>query len=212
MHRQQWATVALAGGLILGASYLVYHSIEPNSQPLPTDYVTRGDNFDSTTLQKIRGAFSEYHVGGSPLDHEVYMITGGLHIANPRIMSWDSLGNMSFGGNQGDSWIYDFEETAQSPANWYMQQQNHGVGWTTGPAGGYKPVPWVLKHTPSGLPYYEWDIPKITTRQFYFKQGNTYIILRADYVLGERPPSFPDGLPKHLVAIGNPVTQSTTQK
>lgn len=29
----------------------------------------------------------------------MYMVTGGLGVANPRIMAWDSGGNMTFGLN-----------------------------------------------------------------------------------------------------------------
>lgn len=171
------------------------------------DYVLPNDNFDEQTMNAINTDLAQYNVAGTQQDHEVYMITGGLGIANPRILSWDSNGNMTFGGNEGDGWSYTFQETSQSPADWYMKKEDKGIGWTNGFETGFKPVPWVLKHTASGMPYYQWDMLQFQTTQFYFKKGSAYIVLKVDYLMNQPSPSFPQGVMSHLVPLGNPVTK-----
>ncbi|QSO53615.1 hypothetical protein JZ785_07165 [Alicyclobacillus curvatus] len=115
------------------------------------------DNFSQQTLNTMQTDLSMDNVAGAEHGHEVYIITGGLGLANPRILSWDANGNMTFGGNGGDGWSYSFTETSQSPTDWYTKAQGNGIMWTDGPEAGLKPVPWVLKHTSSGIPYYQWD-------------------------------------------------------
>jgi hypothetical protein len=184
--------IALIGG-ILG---VVHHrSVQPK---VPHDYVMPNDNFDQQTMNAIRSYLAQYNVANTPQDHEVYMVTGGLGIANPRIVEWDSGGNMDFGGNQSSDPIYNFQFTSQSPATWKTDYQQQGE---------MKPVPWILMHTKSGTPYYEWDMTRNQTIQFYFKKDNTYVVLRVDYWLNSSKPTFPEGLLSHLVPVGNPVTK-----
>jgi hypothetical protein len=164
------------------------------------------DNFSQQTLNTMQTGLSMDNVAGAEHGHEVYIITGGLGLANPRILSWDANGNMTFGGNGGDGWSYSFTETSQSPTDWYTKAQGNGIMWTDGPEAGLKPVPWVLKHTSSGIPYYQWDMLRSQTIQYYFKKGHTYIILKIDNLM-KQPPPFPQGIMSHLVPLGNPARE-----
>lgn len=188
--------------LVIGAFGLYrYRTI---SAPIPRDYTLPHDNFSKKTMDTIRADLAQYSVGSTPQDHEVYMITGGIGVANPRILSWDSIGNMTFGGNKGGDW--EFREIAQPPSEWYMKTGDHGVGWTNGPAPGYKPVPWIIKYTSTGMPYYEWDTIPHQMTQYYFEKGDTYIVLRIDDLsMNQSTPTFPEGVMSHLVPLGNPV-------
>lgn len=181
--------------ILVGGTFSVYRKSSAQSQT-PRDYVLPHDNFDQQTMDTIRANLTQYHVAHTPLDHEVYMVTGGLGIANPRIMEWDSGGNMDFGGNQSGDFGYDFQLTSQSPASWKTDN---------GRQGEWKPVPWIRKHTKSGVPYYEWDMHRLQTTQFYFKKGSTYVLLRVNYWQSGQKTPFPDGLLSHLVPLGNPV-------
>lgn len=182
---------------LIGVVLAVYRQRSSTPQT-PNDYVLPHDNFDQKTMDTVRSYLAQYDVANTPQDHEVYMVTGGLGIANPRIMAWDSGGNMDFGGNQSGDPIYNFQFTSQSPTTWKTDYQHQGE---------MKPVPWILKHTKSGFSYYEWDMTMYQTTQFYFKKGSTYVLLRVDYWLNSPKPTFPEGLPSHLMPIGNPVTK-----
>lgn len=185
----------LAGVILVGVTVSIYGYRSLKSQT-PRDYVLPHDNFDQQTMETIKSNLIQYDVANTPQDCEVYMVTGGLGIANPRIMEWDSGGNMDFGGNQSGDPSYNFQFTSQSPVSWKTDN---------GRQGEWKPVPWVLKHTKSGVSYYEWDMPREQITQFYFKKGSTYVLLKVDYWLNASKPSFPKGLLSHLVPIGNPV-------
>jgi hypothetical protein len=190
--------------VLISGLYGFYRS----QQPVTThDYVLPHDNFSKQTMDAIRSHLAQYNVMHTPQDHDVYMVTGGLGIANPRILGWDSGGNMNFAGNESGDPMYSIQETSQSPATWYTRHENKGVGWTNGTQEGFKPVPWVLKHTKSGVPYYEWDMIPYELIQFYFKKDNTFIVLKVDYMKGQPKPTFPQGLISHLVPLGNPVTK-----
>lgn len=185
------AAIALIGGAL---DVYFHHSLRSQTS---RDYVLPNDKFDEQTMEAIRADLAHYHVSSTSQDHEVYMVTGGLGIANPCIMEWDSGGNMDFGGNQGGDPIYNFQFTSQSPETWKTNNQQHGL---------MKSVPWVLKHTKSGIPYYEWDMTRYQKVQFYFKKGSVYVLLTVDYWLSEPKPTFPAGVLSHLVPVGNPVT------
>ena len=194
MSRGGRLSVELFIGVLVIAGLLVVYGYHPVKPAIPHDYILPHDNFDSQTMKAIREHLNQYNVSGTPQDHEVFMVTGGLGIANPRITEWDSGGNMDFMGNQAGDRIYSFQFTSQSPATWKTGSE-------------LKPVPWVLKHSKSGMPYYEWDMPKYLIAQFYFKKDNTYVILKVDYAFNKPKPAFPTGLPGHLVPIGNPVVK-----
>lgn len=193
--------VSVVAGVVLAGFLAVYYHHPETRQPV-TDIA--GERFDTQTMAEIRADLNQYDVAGTAHNHEVYMITGGLGITNPRILSWDSDGNMEFASHVGGT-FYDIRQSAQSPARWSMQRQGSGVMVTNGPVAGYKPVPWVRKETPSGASYYQWDMIRGQITQFYFKEGETYIILKESMGIPASP-KFPAGLINHVVSLGNPVS------
>ncbi|MDQ0191282.1 hypothetical protein JI721_12020 [Alicyclobacillus cycloheptanicus] len=169
--------------------------------PIPKDYTLPNDNFDKATMEQIQSDLDQYNVAQAPQDHEVYMVTGGLGVANPRILGWDSGGNMTFAFNGPPGTTFDIEEMGQSPMTW-KEVIAHGklnpktkkdITFT------YQPLHWIKHVAKSGEVYYKLDDPK-QTPQYFFQKGNTFIIVRPF-----PQDVFPTGLMNHLVPIGNPV-------
>ncbi|WAH36614.1 hypothetical protein [Alicyclobacillus dauci] len=174
------------------------------SQEPDKNYVLPNDNFDSATMNTIHSDLNQYSVSQEPLDHEVYILTGGIGTANPRLMGWDSIGNMMFAKPDSPE-TFDFRQESQSPSTWETERQSKGVLVSEGSSSGMKPVPWVKKTTKSGRIYFQWDeLPGIT--QFYFEQGHTYIVLVVGSASGNA--SFPSGVMTHLQPVGNPVIRN----
>lgn len=148
--------------------------------------------FSRATLLSILAHLNQYNVTTKPQNHEVYVLTGGLGTADPQVDGWDSGGNMSF---QVGGTFYDLREQSQGPAGWrlYSSTSNGGL------------VPWVQKDTTSGQVYFEWHVNSGMTK-FYFKKGSTYVYL-SESPGPSTPPKFPEGIIRHLVPIGNPVTK-----
>lgn len=166
--------------------------------------VLPGDNFDQSTMDAIWSAIHQYHVDENPQDHAVYILNGGLGIANPSMMSWDSQGNMELGGKPD---MFGIRELAESPAFWQTQKHNGGVMIAEGGTelqSGFSYVPWIEKHTKSGFIYYQWDMMPGAT-QFYFKEGDTYIVLKVSSIGNTLGYPFPEGVVTHLIQLGNPV-------
>lgn len=59
-----------------------------------------------------------YHVQQNPQDHEVYMVTGGIGVADPRIMAWDSGGDTTFGFNGPPETTFQIQELGQNHLTW----------------------------------------------------------------------------------------------
>ncbi|MFB5189083.1 hypothetical protein [Alicyclobacillus fastidiosus] len=198
MKRAYSISVGILIGVVLTGAVSCVHPYHPSYSQTPRDEVLPHDNFDQQTISEIRAHLADYDVAQTPQDHEVYMVTGGLGIANPRIMEWDSSGNMDFGGIQSGDPIFHFQFLSQSPANWKTDYYQKGK---------MESVPWIQEHTKSGAVYYEWNTARDQTTQFYFTKGSTYVVLTVDYGLNAAKPAFPEGLLSHLVPVGNPITQ-----
>jgi hypothetical protein len=164
---------------------------------LPKDYVLPHDNFDQTTMGEIWAHLNQFNVAQTPEDHEVYMVTGGLGVANPRLMGWDSGGNMQFGSNSGTT--YEIRETANDPATWkyaiphVIDQDAKNATFT------YQPTHWTKQYTDTHQVYYQLDDPN-QSPQYYFQKGNTFVL-----VITFPNDAFPQGLMNHMVPLGNPI-------
>ncbi|MCL6443611.1 MAG: hypothetical protein K6T83_09180 [Alicyclobacillus sp.] len=160
---------------------------------IPKDYTLPNDNFDAATMQRIQTDFSQYQVAQTPQDHEVYMVSGGLGVANPRIMGWDSRGNMIFGFNGPPGTTFEILETGQNPMTWKTviphgkpdRKTKRGVTFT------YKPLHWIKQVTKTGQTFYKLD-DSTQAPQYFFKKGDTYIL-----VIPFPGDVFPTGLMNH---------------
>lgn len=98
-----WAAIGLM--VLVTAWTLLYRP--PTS--IAKDYTLRNDNFDNATLQQIQADLQQYQVSQNPQDHEVYTVTGGIGVANPRILRWGADGNMNFGLNGSPGEMYQLQ-------------------------------------------------------------------------------------------------------
>ena len=190
-----WVTVAMM--VLVMACTLLYRP----STSIAKDYTLPNDNFDNATMQQIQADLQQYDVSQNPQDHEVYTVTGGLGVANPRILRWGSDGNMNFGLNGSPGTMYQIREMGQNPLLW-KQETPHGKLAPQTKKGGtftYKPVQWIAHYTATGQVYYKLDDPS-QGPQYFFQKGNTYI-----YVSSFPNDVFPVGLMNHLVPVGNPI-------
>lgn len=191
--------VTIALMVLVTAWTLVYRPLTSSAK----DYTLPNDNFDSATLQQIQTDLQQYQVSQNPQDHEVYTVTGGIGVANPRILRWGSDGNMNFGLNGSPGEMYQIRELGQNPMLWKQEiphgkldpQTKKGVTFTS------KPVHWIAHYTATGQVYYKLDDPS-QGPQYFFQKENTYI-----YVTSFPNDVFPVGLMNHLVPVGNPVTK-----
>jgi len=104
-------------------------------------------------------------------------------MANPRIMTWDNTGDITFGQPNG-------------PITFEIQQ--FGPEFKSATMNG-KPIPWVKKQTESDVTYYQFVWSPNTPYSpvwYYFHQGNTFIRLTISGSKDVYP--FPQGLPSHL--------------
>lgn len=190
---------SMAGALAVMA--IIYASTYRPPTPVPKDYTLPNDNFDNATMQQIQDDLEQYHVQQKPQDHEVYVVTGGIGVANPRIMGWDSNGNMNFGFNGSPGTTFQIQEIGQNPINWQQviphgkpdPKTKKGVTFT------YKPLHWTKNVTKTGQVFYKLD-DSAQAPQYFFQKGNTYIV-----VIPFPNDTFPVGLMNHLMPIGNPV-------
>lgn len=164
-----------------------------NQQNSGTSVLPNG-NFNVSTMQRLYSALNPSDF--SQLDHQVYVVTGGLGMAKPRIMAWDPVGDVTLGQAYGTG-------TA------IFSIQEFGPELQTATRNG-KPLPWVKKKTASGTAYYQyvWS-PKnpYSPIWYYFKKGNTFIRLTVSGVKGVYP--FPQGLPNHMrLMSGQPPIRS----
>ena len=192
-----WSTVVAVSIVGIGLVPAVYRP----SARFPKDYTLPHDNFDATTMQQIQSDLQQYQVQLTPQNHEVYMVTGGIGTANPRIMGWDSGGDMTFGLNNPPGTIYQIQELEQNPMTW-KQVIAHGKlnpKTKTGVTFTYKPLHWVKMTTKTGQFYYKLKNTG-EAAQYFFRKGNTYIV-----VIPFPQDTFPQGLMSHLVPFGNPV-------
>jgi len=156
---------------------------------------------NKATMQQIQADLQQYHVAENPQDHEVYMVTGGIGVANPRIMGWDSNGNMTLGFNGPPGTTFQIRELGQNPMTW-QQVITHGKldpKTKTGLTFTYKPLHWIKEATKTGKVFYKLDY-STQTSQYFFRKGDTYIV-----VMPFPNNTFPVGLVSHLVPIGNPI-------
>jgi hypothetical protein len=184
---------------------IVAYSLSQSSEShTPKDYVLPHDDFDKTTLEQIQAALEQYHVAETPHDHEVYMITGGLGVANPRIMAWDADGNMTFGLNGPPGTIFTFREMAQNPMTWKKVTPDEKLTQKPTPQNkqdmtfSYEPLRWIKHTTKDGQVYYKLADAS-QSPQYFFKKGNTFI-----WVMPFPQDVFPEGVMTHLVPVGNP--------
>jgi hypothetical protein len=186
---------------VVVAGFVAYSFIRPSEPQIPKDYVLPHDDFDKTTLNQIQADLQQYQVAQTPHDHEVYMITGGLGVANPRIMAWDSDGNMTFGLNGPPGTTFTIRELGQNPMTWKQAipdekptpQNKKDMTFT------YKPVHWIKHTTKTGQVYYKLADAS-QAPQYFFQKGNTFI-----WVMPFSKDVFPEGVMTHLVPIGNPI-------
>ncbi|QSO48426.1 hypothetical protein [Alicyclobacillus mengziensis] len=206
MLRSRKVTSSLLVVLVVAlfAGTWMYHKVHSK----PANYVLANDNFDQPTLKQIWADIDKWNVRYEAQDHEVYVVTGGLNMANPVIMYANSNGNFTFGQQPTTLPQYQFVEWGQSPANWsYSKAINGGYDITTAPNNHPSPenrVPWTPHQTDAGQTFYEWDMSG-DTAYYYFKQGNTYITIYARSEQGTNHPAFPSGIFTHLTALNNPV-------
>lgn len=191
-----WSIVIVVTTMVIG-----YISIYRPSTNFTKDYTLPHDNFEKATMQQIEADIQQYQVAQNPQDHEVYMVTGGIGVANPRIMEWDSGGNMDFGFNGPPGIIYNIQEFGQNPMTWKQvithgklnPKSKKGVTFT------YKPVHWIKHVTKTDQVFYNLDESPHAS-EYFFQKGSTYIVIRPF-----PNDAFPEGLMSHLVPIGNPV-------
>lgn len=184
--------------ILVGLSIYVSFPHEPS---VPKDYTLPGDKFDKATIQQIEQDLGQYNVGQTAQDHEVYMVTGGIGVADPRIMGWDSGGNMGFGFNGPPGNTYQIQEYGQDPMSWKKVIPHGKLNPKTkkGMIFTYEPLHWIKHTTKAGKVYYKLDDPK-QGAQYFFQEGKTYIV-----VIPFPRDEFPTGLMTHLEPIGNPV-------
>nr|WP_026975502.1 hypothetical protein [Alicyclobacillus contaminans] len=144
----------LASLMIVGIGYL--STFHPSSN-VPKDYTLPNDNFDTATMQQIEADLQQYQVAQNPHDHEVYMVTGGLGVENPTIMSWDSDGNMTFGFYGPPGEIFEIQETGQDPRSWkrVIPQGKPDPKTKQGVTFTYKPLHWIEQYSSTGQVYYK---------------------------------------------------------
>lgn len=190
--------------IAIAIAVVTYEFAKPG---VPKTYVLPNDDFNQTTMNAIWGDVHKWHVETSSQDHSVYILTGGLRMANPMIMYADSAGNFSFAPQPTHQPSYRFTEWAESPANWsYQQEPTGGVSIKMGGSPIGKRVPWVKHETSASLSYFEWDMASDTT-WYYFQHENTYITIQVGDFGRRRKsrPPFPKGVMTHLRPIGNPI-------
>ena len=170
-----WAITVLV--VIVGAvtDYVLHHPTNPQTElsRLPND------NFSVSTQQRIDAVVTSQ----STAHHRVYIVTGGLGMASPRMMTWDSTGDITFGQPNG-------------PVTFDIQQ--FGPGFQKATLNG-RPIPWIKKQTPTGFTYYEYVWSPNTPYSpvwYYFQRGHTFIRLTISGSKNVYP--FPQGLPSHL--------------
>jgi hypothetical protein len=172
-----WAVSMLAVIVAAVSGYTLHHSTNPQTElsTLPND------NFSVATQQRIDAVVTSQSMDQT--NHRVYIVTGGLGMANPRIMTWDSTGDIAFGQPNG-------------PVTFDIEQ--FGPGFQNLTMNG-KPIPWIKKQTDSGVTYYEYvwspNAP-YSPVWYYFEKGNMYIRLTISGSKDVYP--FPQGLLTHL--------------
>lgn len=145
------------------------------------------DNFSASMQRQIRTDLREYNVAGSPQNHEVYRVTGGIGAANPEIISWGNAGNMTF-------------EIPRSGATYRIEQMVvNPKTWRSVPSG--RPIHWHEYVTQTGHVYYGHNFSGV--QKYFFNQDSTYIV-----VVVTPAGRFPVGLMTHLKPVGNPVVRS----
>lgn len=201
--QNRWSTVGVVVIMVVIA-VIAYHQAKPAA---PKNYVLPNDNFNQDTMDEIWKDIHQWNVESTPQDHSLYVLTGGLHMANPVITYASSDGTFAFAPHPTNQPNYRFTEWARSPADWSYQQNTGPSGGTSIKMGGTpmgKLVPWVKHETSMGRTYFEWDMSSNMT-WYYFKHGDTYITIQVDDLGSKTRPPFPSGVMTHLVAIGNPV-------
>ena len=172
-----WAVSVLAVIVAAVGGYALHQPTNPQNDlsTLPND------NFSTSTQQRIDTVVTPQGIGQT--QHREYIVTGGLGMANPRIMAWDSTGDITFGQPNG-------------PVTFEIQQ--FGPDFKNATLNG-KPIPWVKKQTGSGLTYYQYVWSPNTAYSpvwYYFQKGDTFIRLTISGSKDVYP--FPQGLPSHL--------------
>lgn len=196
LHRHVLSIILI--GIVIFVISIIHQSLAMNR-----DYSLPNDDFSPSTIDEIHKDLAQYNVVETPRNYEVYMVTGGIGVANPRIMEWDSMGNMTFGYNGSPGYLFQIHESKQNPMIW-KQQIVHGKlepKTKQGLTFTYKPIHWIKHTTGIGQIYYQMDDHKQPTL-YFFKKGHTYIVVQSF-------PSdiFPVSLMNHLKPIGNLVTQ-----
>lgn len=160
------------------------YRLYPRATHYPSpDYTLPHDVFDSTTVGQMWQYLYQDNMVGTPRNYEVYMLTGGLGIANPEI---SGFGGQSISlTDSGTGTTYELMETTpyrQIPSNWIKEEVN------------------------AGQVYYKLNDPSQAT-QYFFNIGQTgfQFVIRPSQP--EKFPQFPEALFSHLIPIGNPVTK-----
>jgi hypothetical protein len=172
-----WLAVSVLAVIVAAVSgYTLHHATNPQTElsTLPND------NFSVSTQQRIDAVTS---LSMDQTNHRVYIVTGGLGMANPRIMTWDNTGDITFGQPNG-------------PVTFDIEQ--FGPGFQHATMDG-KSIPWIKKQTDLGVTYYEyvWSLnTQYSPVWYYFEKGNTYIRLTISGSKDVYP--FPEGLLTHL--------------
>lgn len=179
------------------------------------EHYTRNDSFNQSTINIISADFNRLKVSNLPQDHEVYMLTGGIGISNPDILTVNSKGNMTFSGHSMEMPIIQVQEFGQTPLLWKMEKGDYGVNISENEKNipNYSLIPWRNEVTASGYPYYAWKFPYdngLKQSLFYFRYKNTFIVLSIQTIAGI--PIFPSGIINHLVPIDNPILHVTFPK
>ncbi|WP_029422937.1 hypothetical protein [Alicyclobacillus macrosporangiidus] len=203
LHRHRYGLVAVAAvaAFLLGHGWNWMNSATAQQE---RDIALPNDDFDAATMAQIYKNLNQYNVASTPQDHEVYVVTGGIGTANPRILEWDSAGNMDFGRRQGGE-IFHILQMHQDPRTWQYAIP-HVSGNTAADAKNatftYTPTRWVPIKTHTGRVYYKLDDPH-QSPQYCFQVGNTYFL-----VVPFPKDEFPEGLMTHLKPLGNPLRGS----
>ena len=178
-------TLAIAFVLIVvSIAGFIGYRLYPRATHYPSsDYTLPHDVFDSTTVGQIWRYLYQYNMVGTPRNYMVYMLTGGLGVANPEISGFG--GQLISLTDSGTGTTYELMETTP-----YRQVQSN----------------WIKEETKLGQVYYKLNAPSQAT-QYFFNIGQTGFQLVIRTSKPENFPQLPAALFSHLIPVGNPVTQ-----
>lgn len=144
MKRSDYAALIVLV-LAVAAGTIAYKMFTRPHTPLKQDYSLPDDVFDEKTIGGVWERLYQYNVAGTPQNYEVYMLTGGLGLADPEVRGYDSQGNMEF---------LDLDHGI-----WYEIHESTNFNGTRSD--------WIKEHTNTGQVYFKLNDPRQAPQYFF---------------------------------------------